>query len=154
MERSGAVRPCGSVGEDRRSLRNQALEDRPDPALVGHIPNDEIAFELPIGPAEAVALGFASVRCDVSNPQIQRGPALVIGAELAEQDGTMVSPRPGRDLVEIAADRCSVLLAPPSHSVQLLYLVARPGRALVGEVKRLVIMKGDQEVGISGELQE
>ena len=100
-----------------------------------------------------MALGLAPHGADIGDAQVQRRAAIVVGAELAEQDRPVVGGRPCRDLVEVRAERRAVLVAAPGDPVQLLDLFAGPGRALVGEMERLVIMEGDEQVRVVGQLQ-
>src|SRR3954451_20786948 len=130
--RSDRAAGLRSLKRDCRRLRNQRLPDRLDPLLALHVPHHEIAFELPIGPADAAALGFAADGGGPGDAEVQRRAALLESAELAEQHRAAVGLRPGGDLVEVAGDRGMLRGRAPGDSVELLHLLAGPSRALVG----------------------
>ena len=109
---------------------------------------------MPIGPAEAVAFGFAAHRIDVRDSQVERGPALIVGAELAEKDRAVIGGGPRGNLVEISAKRGAIFGASPYVAMLVHHVVPGPGRALMGELERLVIVKGDEEIAVRRQLQQ
>ena len=99
--------------------RDQRVLDRLHPAVRRHVPDDEVAVELPIGPAEAVLLRLAAHRRRIGGAQPDRGAALVVGAELAKQDRAAGWPRTRpRPWSKSAREPRPVGLAAPGDSVE------------------------------------
>ncbi len=114
--------------------RDQRIAQRLDPLAGGNVIEDEIAVELPVGPAPAALLGLAGHKPDVPRPRRHLG--LVVGAELAEVDRPALLLGPGMGLVKIAANRGLLLRRRLPGNTQLVPLI-RPGRPLVGGPDRI-----------------
>jgi hypothetical protein len=106
---------------------NECVQDRLNPPIALHVPEDEIAIELPVGPTPARRLRRATHEVSVADPRVHR--RLVISAELTQKDRTVVLLGPSRDFGQVVMDGFALGVSAPSDSA--FVLLVRPRGALV-----------------------